>query len=53
MGVGRVGGYEGGAARGAGDVLSFGVFEVGGEEVFALAPGLRVGVEFGDVAVVF
>ena len=52
VGVGWVGGYEGGAARGAGDVLLFGVFEVGGEEVFALAPGLRVGVEFGDVAVV-
>ena len=48
--VGRVGGHESGAARRRRHVLLLGVLEVGAEELLALAPCLRVRVEFGDVA---
>lgn len=47
-GTGRVLGYEFGGARGRGYILALCAFEVGVEEGCALAPGLRVRVQFLD-----
>nr|POE65207.1 hypothetical protein CFP56_34874 [Quercus suber] len=46
----RVCGGERGTCARRRDVLALGVRNVRGEEGLALAPGLRVGVEFGDIS---
>ena len=50
-GVSRFLGYDLGAFGGGGYVLSLNTCKVLGEKGLALAPGLVVGVELGDVGV--